>query len=1144
MHPPTGVFVRPAPVEEPVKKRPYVMEDRHLSKVLWGEKDDDDEETAPIQPWRMGTPRLKTMDVALVLCLNIGTDPPDVVKPSPCARKECWVEPFSMPAQKALETIGKTLQSQYERWQPRARYRQSLDPTVDEIKQLCVSLRRHAKHDRVLFHYNGHGVPRPTVNGEIWVFNKSYTQYIPLLVYELQAWVGTPSIYVFDCSSAGVLLQHFSAATDAFVLAACGPDEILPMQPDMCADVFTSCLTTPITVALRWFLSQNERSMGHLEPSVIDRIPGKLTDRKTPLGELNWIFTAITDTIAWNLLPAPLFQTLFRQDLLVASLFRNFLLAERIMTTLGAAAGGHALTAALHAVLAASAAVDRTPPVDLAAETCLSQLQAVLAPPSLPQEITFHHSRFFAEQLMAFEVWLQFGSKAKPPPQQLPIILQMLLNQALRVRALVLLTHFFDLGPHAVNLTLSVGIFPYVERLLQSPAPELRHVLVFVWTKIVALDPSCQADLVKIDGQQYFLNHLMTPLLPPDQKAMALFVLSVLCHEYPAGQQACLQHGLLKRVGPSLQDAHPLAWERYEPAKAAGLEDRCHAQLHKVAQGDASPEVRAAAVFALGTLLGTQFRSTNAIHAGTGHHPTLDLPIASECLVAALADASPIVRKEAVLALAQLVLHPRYQPPFERLARQSDAPPEPPTGPQAAHMTAVWLALQQVQQRDPFTPLRPLVKTLVSRVETLGHTASPTTALPGRPAKAAQPPESPALPPALVSSLYKWASAKFNRPLLESADAPEADELDPLSPQGAVRLERQRRTARWKLLASQLRVDKEEQLAAYGLTLRQSALLSTEADMTSLLVFHPYERPRLDSLLVVADATDQVSVWDVDASERRLAFGNLNPRGSRLTALGWLNPDDRALLLCGSDDGVVKLYHDVESAPRLALAFAAVPDLTPGTRGSGLVTAWQQHAGMLFAGGNAAVVRGWDLQQERCVFQAPTQTDACATTLATDEASGGLVVAGCGDGSLRLYDPRTKADVKAVLREHSAWIVGTHLYPGKYELLSGSVTGELKFWDLRYHKTSVRTLEAHRSPMTALAVHNYAPVFARSSGSHNQFIKVFRHDGEQLALIRYHEGFLGERIGPVSCLAFHPHRLLLAAGATDSLIALYSGDKA
>lgn len=34
---------------------------------------------------------MKTVSVALVLCLNVGVDPPDVVKTSPCARLECWI---------------------------------------------------------------------------------------------------------------------------------------------------------------------------------------------------------------------------------------------------------------------------------------------------------------------------------------------------------------------------------------------------------------------------------------------------------------------------------------------------------------------------------------------------------------------------------------------------------------------------------------------------------------------------------------------------------------------------------------------------------------------------------------------------------------------------------------------------------------------------------------------------------------------------------------------------------------------------------------------------------------------------------------------------------------------------------------------
>lgn len=59
----------------------------------------------------------------------------------------------------------------------------------------------------MLFHYNGHGVPKPTCNGEIWVFDAQYTQYIPLSVYDLQCWIGNPVIYVFDCPSAGTILE-------------------------------------------------------------------------------------------------------------------------------------------------------------------------------------------------------------------------------------------------------------------------------------------------------------------------------------------------------------------------------------------------------------------------------------------------------------------------------------------------------------------------------------------------------------------------------------------------------------------------------------------------------------------------------------------------------------------------------------------------------------------------------------------------------------------------------------------------------------------------------------------------------------------------------------------------------------------------
>jgi hypothetical protein len=421
--------------------------------------------------------------------------------------------------------------SRYERWQPKAKYRVSLDPTVDEVKKLCHSMRRIAKDDRVLFHYNGHGVPRPTPNGELWVFNKTFTQYIPLSIYDLHSWLGSPSVYVFDCSSAGLvvstfvkLLQQRQAIDSAIVFASCLSNETLPQTPSYPADLFTSCITTPVKTALRWFCSRNVLIQMH--PDLMDKIPGKLNDRKTLLGELNWIFTAVTDTIAWTSLPRDQFRRLFRQDLMVASIFRNFLLADRIMRTAGCTpislpslppTHRHALWAAW----------------DLAADFCMSQVAHAVA----PEDMSF--SSFFAEQLTAFEVWLDFASEDKGVPEQLPIVLQVLLSTSHRHRALALLARFIDLGSWAVLQALSVGVFPYVLKLTTTPNPscDLQPMLVFMWAKILAVDRTVQVEFVKDGGHNYLLQFLChTPLLP-DLKVLALYSLCRLTDEYLEGQQ-------------------------------------------------------------------------------------------------------------------------------------------------------------------------------------------------------------------------------------------------------------------------------------------------------------------------------------------------------------------------------------------------------------------------------------------------------------------------------------------------------------------------------------------------------------------------------------------------------------------------------
>lgn len=718
------------------------------------------EDAKDFGPWRIADNKLKTAHGLLIVCLNIGVDPPDVVKTNPCAILECWIDPISLPPSKALENIGRNLTTQFESVNPRMKYKPAMDPHVDDAKKYCINLRKQCKDERALFYYNGHGVPKPTPSGEIWVFNKTYTQYIPVSLLDLQSLLGTPTMHIWDCSAAGHIIENFAkfakkreqeygaglsdhsgkgsapSIGDSIHLAACAADETLPMAPELPADAFTSALTSPIEMALRFYVLQNQ---SRLQVSIDDamKIPGDLKNRKTPLGELHWVFTAITDSIAWTAFPRDLFKLLFRQDWMLAAMFRNFLLAERIMRRYNCT----------------PKTIPPLPPTymhhlwtswDLIVDKILVQLKVLLPffenhtfnmvdmPPELPYEPIA--SNFYREHLQAFEVWLNRGGSAvnsrghhhdhliipprlteadvpqqqphdiiastsgrlrpirkvardktvrhRDPPDQLPILLQVLLSIDHRVNALILLSSFCDLGPWAVHLALTIGIFPYVAKLLQSPSNDLRPVLIYIWARILAFDQGCQVDLYRDPtGSSYF-----APLLKADvvldikneneHKAMCAFILSMACRDYPPGQQQCFVIGLLHlaidctkcedyllRAWGTL--AMALLWDGFDEAKAVAIQRLKVDTLLESLIFDDSAEVRAASFYALGTLYGASASSKEEKRGGGGiaglvhleerDHLGFELRLAMPIILTGKDDGSPMVRKEMLVVLSCLV---------------------------------------------------------------------------------------------------------------------------------------------------------------------------------------------------------------------------------------------------------------------------------------------------------------------------------------------------------------------------------------------------------------------------------------------------------------------------------------------------------
>jgi len=493
----------------------------------------------------------------------------------------------------------------------------------------------------------------------------------------------------------------------------------LPMNPDLPADMFTCCLTSPIDMALRWFVLNNNSLPRDVDIIMVMNIPGRLQDRRSPLGELQWIFISVTDAIAWSVLPRQLFRRLFRADLAVAALMRNFLLAERVMRF-------YDCTPMSYPKLNETHKHPLWDTFDLTIDHCLAQLpmlhakreamaeQEVSGQPMDPRLAAYEYKRstFFSEQLQAFDLWLTHAGISKrgraqrlrrseaaaasatagsslsgytfstsfmraptlsgaaapgaveveeipedferETPVQLPIVLQVLLSQEHRVRALVLFSQFFDLGPWAVELCLTLGIFPYSLKLLQSPAADLKPILIYIWARIMAVDPTARADLFRANGYFYFTSVLSPrgtgavggapgdsgyadhggqyPNIaaffmpnPSEHRAMCAFVLSIFCQNFPHGQQvllettdamdACLEHtdddDFLLRQWSLLCLAE--MWNENDAGKAKAVEKDAHGKLCTMLC-DISVEVRSAVLYALGTLLGASSASANGIN--------------------------------------------------------------------------------------------------------------------------------------------------------------------------------------------------------------------------------------------------------------------------------------------------------------------------------------------------------------------------------------------------------------------------------------------------------------------------------------------------------------------------------------------------
>ena len=397
--------------------------------------------------------------------------------------------------------------------------------------------------------------------------------------------------------------------------------------------------------------------------------------------------------------------------------------------------------------------------------------------------------------------------------------------------------------------------------------------------------------------------------------------------------------------------------------------------------------------------------------------------------------------------------------------------------------------------------------------------------------------DKPVIP--LQSTFFAWSSTYFREPQMRP---PEADEP------GAVYYNERmwRRNRNDKIIASTQPLKESAGRQRWDVPCGYFGIGAAPVKM----VFHQFENH-----LITSDDRDSIAVWDWKEERQLCRFSNGNPPGSRVTELRFINEDDRAMLMTGSSDGVVKIFKNYADKDHIELAssFRALSDLVPSdSKSAGLVFDWQQGTGRILVAGDDRVIRVWHAGQELCTSDIYARSGSCITALTSDQVEGNIFVAGFGNGGLRVFDQRLPSK-DAMVREwgrkgdckdpHKSWIVGVHLQRGGLrELVSAESNGGIRLWDIRL-SDPVHALPGKNAPrnLRSLSVHEHAPVFATGSADHT--IRVYSTAGSGGGGLRHlssaepYMSFMrlsgGSRNAPITATAFHPHRLMLATGAVN-----------
>ncbi|XP_062563341.1 regulatory-associated protein of mTOR-like [Armigeres subalbatus] len=922
----------------------------------------------------------------------------------------------------------------------RAKFRSLPDASGQDLQRACQRVSDQiGASARPIVHYNcrvrvsDDGQKKmPKVNGNFWLNDDNYTGKLEEVHQDqVQKWFGTPGVvYLYECDSAEEFIRINGDNDNGYHLGACAAGQKLPLE-----DLLTEAICRPVRAAFKWHCTLlNNINL----PSKL--LPGDIADRQLLLGQLDWVLTLILDAIAWDSMPKDMFQQLFRGDLLTGTIYRRFILSQRMLIRAGC-----------------------TP----------------VSKPSIPDN-SRHRLWAVWDRLMNMTMNLL----EKQNEKECPIIrtfFQIILDGQYQ-QHLDLFLSAMSLSVQSPNtftplkagwkklgndVQLQNCIVNQAIRLLQSRDKILRQKTTIFLTEVFAETPAAE-ELLKSEGRVNLLqdlskksdNRLLITTL-----YMQLLLEKHSCASDPAHWRALAAHCVDLMNHP---DSDVRVWSVLlgQTISAAGLTD-LRGRIEELLD-DVVPKVRAAAV--------------ESWIASYSHLPEQKDTAISKLLTMMGNNSSSLVRRELAYAL-NVIASDRTVELIAVCKQEQSKPPEPSKSKGKAK------AKQQQQRKGSLTSSKselPLAKawrlmvtlqvdpdpevasamqsvvTFVNRCVTEQESAGTKRK------KKISVGSCPLATRAKLHERFNWDLTKDRRHVQQNGE----EEASKENNAGALNCNPpiESRNPTLALLNHQLRsfqVQKVPQMVRFG----------ARHEMVTVFKDH----------IAWQDSTN--------VNGKPHIFKHPTVPLVKVTSLLLDIPHRSSSLLVGYNDGSIRLWH-VEATPDpcLVTAWQGLHDLNETTLAEKIHGIVMTSIGtrQLITGGDAKYLRKWDLTTQLTIGDISIGTDQPVSALASNGVYN--IAAGLEGGTVRLFDTRAEADGKiAVGPKHSKPVRMVSLRQDEQTMVSVCTGGSVHLVDLRKMIPALKKWSWDTVPLD-VAVH---PRFDLVAFAGSDRLEVYSIDGER-----------------------------------------------